>query len=365
MFPSAFSRELSGMNGVEERMPRIRIIVPVYNTASFLERCLDSLVNQTHQDIQVVCVDDGSADDSARLLDSYTHAYACVCVIHQANAGLSGARNAGLAVASGTYTMFVDSDDWVDTTMCARLLRQAQEHDADCAMCSYARELDGRSAIEHIFPTDMFWEGNEFRQKFYRRLFGPLGEETREPHRVDGMVSACMQLFRSDLIAGVRFVDTKTIGTEDLVYQIMAYRSCQRFVYVDEPLYHYRKTNASSLTSTYNNQLFDRWQTMYRMVEELIVADQLEKEYREALKNRIAFQLIGLGLNEVSADASLWWKSQRMKRIIYNNRYRDALQSLDTHYMLPHWKLFFELLKCGQAFAVVLMLEAMQVLRRL
>ena len=100
----------------------ISIIVPVYNTAPYLPQCLDSLVNQTYRDIEIICVNDGSTDNSPDILKAYAERDSRILVIHQENLGLSGARNKGLESARGEWVMFVDSDDWIGTDCCKTLL---------------------------------------------------------------------------------------------------------------------------------------------------------------------------------------------------------------------------------------------------
>ena len=100
----------------------ISIIVPVYNAAPYLPQCLDSLVNQTYRDIEIICVNDGSTDNSLDILKAYAERDSRILVIHQENQGLSDARNKGLENARGEWVMFVDSDDWIGTDCCKTLL---------------------------------------------------------------------------------------------------------------------------------------------------------------------------------------------------------------------------------------------------
>ena len=95
----------------------ISIIVPVYNAAPYLPQCLDSLVNQTYRDIEIICVNDGSTDNSLDILKAYAERDSRILVIHQENQGLSDARNKGLKNARGEWVMFVDSDDWIDIVL--------------------------------------------------------------------------------------------------------------------------------------------------------------------------------------------------------------------------------------------------------
>ena len=117
-------------------MPNISVIVPVYNVERFLARCLDSILGQNLHDIEVICVDDGSPDDSIRILRSYAARDARIKIIRQENRGLGGARNTGIEAASGEYIGFVDSDDWVDSDFYEKLYDAAMRTGADIACAS-------------------------------------------------------------------------------------------------------------------------------------------------------------------------------------------------------------------------------------
>ena len=95
-------------------MPKISVIIPVYNVSQYLHRCVDSVINQTYSDLEIILVDDGSPDDCPIICDEYSKKDARVKVIHKPNGGLSSARNAGLDIATGEYVGFVDSDDWIE-----------------------------------------------------------------------------------------------------------------------------------------------------------------------------------------------------------------------------------------------------------
>ncbi len=112
----------------------VSIIIPVYNSEKFLKRCLDSLTAQTLKEIELICIDDGSTDNSAHILDDYCRKHSNMTVIHQCNSGLSSARNRGLNVAQGEYVCFIDSDDWVDNNFTEKLYNAAAEYQADIAV---------------------------------------------------------------------------------------------------------------------------------------------------------------------------------------------------------------------------------------
>ena len=117
--------------------PKVSIIVAVYKAEEYLRRCLDSLVNQTFEDYEVLLVDDGSPDNSGYICDAYAERYPFVQVIHKANGGLASARQCGIDHAQGEYTIHVDADDWVEPDMVESLYRKAKEEDADMVICDY------------------------------------------------------------------------------------------------------------------------------------------------------------------------------------------------------------------------------------
>ena len=115
--------------------PKISIIVPVYNGEDYLEKCVDSIVDQTEKNIEIILVDNGSEDRSPKICDAYAEKDNRIKVIHQPNNGVSFARNSGIEVAKGDFIGFVDADDWIDSEMFERLIALAEQNTADVVMC--------------------------------------------------------------------------------------------------------------------------------------------------------------------------------------------------------------------------------------
>lgn len=121
-------------------MAKVSVIVPVYNVEKYLKRCLDSLINQTLSDIDIICINDGSKDSSLQILEQYAQKDSRIVIYSQENSGLSVARNTGLEHASGEYIGFVDSDDWVDLDFYEKLYNSAKNNNADIAVADFIRE---------------------------------------------------------------------------------------------------------------------------------------------------------------------------------------------------------------------------------
>lgn len=131
-------------------MYKVSIIVPVYNIEKYLAKCLDSLINQTLKEIEIICVNDGSTDNSAEILNEYAQKDSRIRIINQENAGLSAARNTGINNANGEYIGYVDSDDWVDLNFYENLYNAAKENNADIAVAGIKR-VGGEDYKEKVF----------------------------------------------------------------------------------------------------------------------------------------------------------------------------------------------------------------------
>ena len=126
------------------KCPVVSILVPAYNASAFLSQCMESIVNQTYPNLQVVVVDDGSKDSTLVIAEQYAAKYPCVEVYHQENAGVAEARNKLLSLAKGDYVLFVDSDDWIEYDMVGRMLCTINELRVDIAVCGCIKVKDDK-----------------------------------------------------------------------------------------------------------------------------------------------------------------------------------------------------------------------------
>ena len=117
-------------------MDLISVIIPIYNVEQYLKECLESVINQTYRNLEIILVDDGSKDKSGKICDEYKNKDERIKVVHKENGGLSDARNAGMKIATGKYIQFIDSDDFIDKDMIETLYNLIIENEADISMCS-------------------------------------------------------------------------------------------------------------------------------------------------------------------------------------------------------------------------------------
>ena len=150
-------------------MIKLSIIVPVYNVAEYLERCLNSLINQTLNEIEIICVNDGSTDNSLYILEKFAGLDKRIKIINQKNKGLSGARNTGIKLVQGEYFGFLDSDDWVDLDYFEKLYKRAKNCDADISLGDFIRKGKFKHKIRLKLNKEEEFVGDN--EKFYGSQF--------------------------------------------------------------------------------------------------------------------------------------------------------------------------------------------------
>ena len=345
--------------------PKISIIIPCYNVAEYLPKCLDSVINQTYSNLEIICVNDGSSDNSMDILNDYKSKDDRIIIINQENAGASEARNNGLKYVTGEYIMFIDGDDWIELNTCEKAINIIVDKNADIVIWNYISEHPNNPVLKHIFKNDIiFFDSDNVKTILRRRFFGLYQSELAKPENADSIVTIWGKLYKSNLIIdnNIRFVDLKEIGTsEDALFNIEVFKYVNSAVYIPYCLYHYRKDNIASLTSNYKEKLFFQWQHLFDLIEEYIRSNALDESYTEALNNRICLSIIGLGLNIMDADKSVN-KVKEIKKIISSERYRKAYKQLTLKYFPIHWKIFFACAKYNFAFGVFILLKAIKIL---
>lgn len=340
-------------------MKKISIIIPCYNVEKYLPKCLDSIVNQTYKNLEIICINDGSTDNTLDLLNKYKLNDSRIVVIDQENSGVSAARNNGLNYVTGDYIMFVDSDDWIDLYTCEIALNKALSNDYDLVIWNYIREFPNNPMPKQIFSDEeiVLFE-NDVKHKLQRRTLGLFREELAHPENADSIVTIWGKLYRSSILIDnkLMFTNLKKIGTsEDALFNLEAYKYIKSAIYIPNCLYHYRKDNEKSVTSNYKPEMFLQWNNLFDIMKCYILENNLDKEYSEALNNRICLSIIGLGLNVVDAENNVK-KIKEIKKIISSPRYRQAYKNLTLKYFPFHWKVFFAFAKCNCAFCVYVML---------
>lgn len=249
--------------------PLISVIVPVYNVEKYLNRCIDSILNQTFKQIEIILVDDGSTDKSSIICDEYCDSYENVKVIHKENNRVAAARNDGIKIATGKYISLVDSDDWIEPNMLEEMYNKAEEFQTDITMCDFKK-----AGIESEYTVSQpIREGYYDRNMIETELFPCLimFENIEFPPTISNWTC----LFRREfLIENDLFYDEDIHYCEDSILGSKAMYNANGFYYMKNKYFYNYFYNPNSTTSTCNMKKWDSY----------LIINQRLKEYFEDSK---------------------------------------------------------------------------------
>ncbi|SEQ23282.1 glycosyltransferase family 2 protein [Butyrivibrio sp. TB] len=222
---------------------KISIIVPVYKTQDYIDRCIKSIIGQSYPDFELILVDDGSPDKAGIICDEYAEKDNRIKVIHQKNSGQSVARNNALKVATGDYYCFIDSDDYVADNLLERLYSLITEKDADISLVSYQTFTGERAEADSKISPDIVTYSNT--------------NMIKNIHMVKDELYVVMwgKLFKKELFEGIQFPEGRICEDLHVLYRI--YDRAKTSVFCDEKLYYYYRGNVSSSTYSINKKFYD------------------------------------------------------------------------------------------------------------
>ena len=288
----------------------ISVIVPAYNIAPWISRSLDSLLAQTHQDLEIIVVDDGSADNIREILAAYCEKHSNIRAIHKENGGVTSARLRGVAEATGDWIGFMDGDDYVEPQMYARLLENAVTAGAEISHCGHQILFsDGR--IEYVHKSDTV-RVQDKRTGLWELL------DNREVS-----LSLCTKLYRRELFAGIEEWTDKTIKyNEDLLMNYYLFGKAEKSVFEGVCPYHYiLRQDSASCKGISENYIFDPIRVR------MILLERCEPEMREDVRQALIRNLL---FNYAQLDVH----PDRKNLKEFRNRVRILLQKEQSYFHL-------------------------------
>lgn len=236
---------------------KVSVIVAAYNIQDYIVKCLESIAKQTYKNLEVIVVDDGSGDDTGKLVDEFVENDNRFTVVHKENGGVSSARNKGIDVASGDFIGFVDGDDTIENDMYEMLVNNAIKYDADISHCGY-------KVIENNKET-LFYDTKQIIIQDRKKGLVDLFEGTLiEP-------SLCNKIFKRSIVGSIRLDESIKIN-EDLYFNVLLFNRSKKSIFEDRPKYYYMKRNNSATTSSINNVI--------RMTDPLKVYEMIVNLYK-------------------------------------------------------------------------------------
>jgi len=259
--------------------PKVSVIVPVYNVEEYLVKCLDSLVKQTLKDIEIICINDGSTDNSLEILKAYSKNDSRIIIIDKENEGQGIARNLGISTASGEYIGFVDPDDWVDYDMYEKMYNQAESLSSDIVICDFIKYEDGSGKA---WKHDFFWEAISNHE--YANMDVPTGVVLdREVIYKSLLVSPCYtvnKIYKSEFLKENNIEFSPARCFEDCVFIIKSMILASNISYINEYFYKYRLRKNSTLHILNDfSQNFKAYEEIYNCLKTYNLEKTLKDNY--------------------------------------------------------------------------------------
>ncbi len=224
-------------------MPKVSVVVPVYNVEKHLNRCIDSIINQTYEDFELILIDDGSSDNSGAICDQYSQKDNRIRVMHKENGGASLARNCGIDNANGKFVMFVDSDDYIGHEMLKTHI-DLMENDVDLTVTSLD-VVDNGKTRKYCMPNKIYTVQQYF-EDMGKKVYSELCAS-----------SPCCKFFRKSILEkyGIKYNTNMSLG-EDTCFNTEYLKYCKKIVSSENVLYHYTKENDDSLFSRFQENTY-------------------------------------------------------------------------------------------------------------
>ena len=317
-------------------MDLVSIIVPVYNTEAYLPDCLDSIVNQTYKDIEIILVDDGSTDNSGRICDEYAKQDNRIVVIHKENGGVSSARNRGIDISNGKFICFIDSDDTIDKLYVETLAVAINDDEVDLVLCNvrdiWINRISEKRKIKEYLSGDFFAD--------YYKLINLL----RFP---------VLKLYKSQIIKkyNLKFYED-IVCAEDQIFNFEYYIHISKYVYIDKAYYNYYHRNNGSLSTIKSREAYSSEFRKLQIEREFLYKNNILK--RSKLLNNHAIACIKRFITIENEEKTYLNYKKRIKQVIllmdfkeitiknyFDNNFRDYSFKRMSLLLLLKYRLIF------------------------
>lgn len=301
----------------------VSIIVPVYNSERYAEKCINSILEQTYKNIELIIIDDGSIDNSGYLCDVFAKEDRRVKVKHVKNSGVSAARNKGIKIATGKFIQFVDSDDYIEPNMIEALTNEINKN-VDIVFCGYKRISKDKNGIINVENINLYNQ-DDITRKIFLNEFGVFFKN----YYINYLWN---KLYVTDIIKkfNIKFDNSVNWG-EDLMFNLEYLGYCNNITIIDKHLYNYINYNSNSITSTFNKELYTNQQNMYKAVRKFLFSNN---EYSGKNKEMVEIKFTD---SIIMCLSNLFYKDHNYKKLEINN---EILQIIENNIVRENLKYF-------------------------
>jgi glycosyltransferase involved in cell wall biosynthesis len=339
----------------------VSVIIPVYNSENGLKYCVDSILNQTLSNLEVILVNDGSTDSSGRLCDEFAECDRRIKVLHTENAGPAAARNLGIREACGEYIGFVDSDDWLEPEMFESLYQKAKCSDSDLTFCDFIAETPhGPLQIKTYSKDDFAFSTGDISSFILPYFFGYSDTELKNYKTLCPFADYCSYvwicLYKTEMIknANILFRSEKEYYNEDNLFNLEAAFRARSIMHIGGFLYHYRD-NSNSFTKSFNKDYLKAKLNKYAFLSDFISDSGLDNCYNNRLGNKICVESVSI-INYYASARALHFteKYVSIRKIVNSPLIADCIVKLDLK-VLPFsgTKVFLFLVKQKACFLLL------------
>jgi glycosyltransferase involved in cell wall biosynthesis len=316
----------------------LSVIVPVYNSSEHLGKCIDSLLNQTLTNFELILVDDGSSDGSGTLCDEYAGRDRRIRVLHIVNNGPANARNKGLEIAQGDFVGFVDSDDWVEPEMYRALIDRAIADNADMVFCDYTAESGGKSVnVSTYGKAGLVYargvKSNPILPYFFGYDTSEIGHYKQCCPFADYSSYVWLCVYRLKMLKSneILFPSERIYYNEDNLFNLFAVFYADRISHLDRTFYHYRLYD-TSLTKKFNDKYFEMKINKFRFLSDFLSSHGMSETWQNRLSLKICIESAGI-INYYVNVKSLPFvrRIALINTIITSDMISEALDDTDTH----------------------------------
>jgi glycosyltransferase involved in cell wall biosynthesis len=299
--------------------PKVSVIIPVYNVEKYLHRCIDSVLNQSLQDFEIILVNDGSTDSSPEICDEYAQKDERISVIHKKNARVAAARNDGIKAAKGEFISLIDSDDWIEPTMLEEMYSTATQFNCDFVMCDFTKKGKG---IEYTVSQPIS-EGFYNRERIEKELFKCLimFENIEFPPTISNWT--CL-FNREFLINKELYYDEDIHYCEDSIFGSKVMYNANKFYYLKGKYFYNYFYNPNSTTSKYNPKKWESYLKINERLEEYFKNNDFDFSYQ--LKINMLYFALNMMSEIGRSNESFLEKRRYCKKVITNKRVRTIFK---------------------------------------
>ena len=339
-------------------IPKVSVIVPVYNVEKYIEKCVDSIIHQTLKEIEIILVDDGSTDRSGILLDSYQKDDKRIVVIHKNNAGVSAARNDGIKCSKGRYLYIMDSDDYLELNALEKMYKVATEQNVDIVMADHSTFVDdGEFVSHHFFSHEFVTRDKNILEAIQRMVL----HFNYSPYRVSGdsalgIAPPWTRLVKAELIKnnGLQF-DSYVKGIfDDGLFALEEMQICNSLAYIQTEIYKYRLLS-SSLVHKYNPNRVEINKRISERLNDFTVKNEKNEDFKKAVYSRQIMNFVNLldtyYLNQ-QYKKNIFNKIRMIKESSNDQAYYEAFKKCDLRYLTKTQVIVARLIKTKLYFLI-------------